>query len=105
MSATGSVIVHRARGGWRDFARSYRIQVDRVDRGRLRRGQSLTLALAPGQYWLRARIDWTGSPEVSLAVVEGSVHEYLVEPAGTALTALSQLFGPSSYLTISALPG
>jgi hypothetical protein len=104
VTATGTVIVHRPRGGWRDFLRAYRVQLDGVDRGKVRRGETLTLAVEPGQHWLRARIDWTGSPDVSLAVVEGSVHECLVEPGGSAFTALSQVFGRADYLRLSVMP-
>ncbi|UAL28741.1 hypothetical protein K8W59_12840 [Nocardioides rotundus] len=98
----GTLVVRRPRGGWRDVARSYRIQVDGRTRGRVRRGGTLTVPLDSGHYVVRARIDWTGSPPVDVNVLDGVVVECVVEPAGSAGSALFQL-GRGQYLRLSVV--
>jgi hypothetical protein len=68
----GTIVVNRRepRGTQGDRLRAYRIEVDGIDRGRLRRRQTLRLDVAPGAHEIRARIDWQGSETVQLDVPE-----------------------------------
>ena len=100
-SETGTLVVRRPRGGWRDFARSYRIEVDGRRRGRLRRGRTVELKVPAGRHVVRARIDWTGSPELDVEVPAGSSVTCCVEPAGGAWLAGWQVAGGDGYLRLS----
>lgn len=80
-SGTGRLVVWRPRGVWRDVLRSYRIEVDGVFRVAVRRGQVFELEVPAGRHVVRARIDWTGSPEMVVDVHPGSSVTAVVEPA------------------------
>ena len=97
----GTLVVRRPKGGWRDFARSYRIKIDGRYRGRLRRGQSLTLQVPAGRHVVSARIDWNGSPDVVIDVEAGSCTTLRVEPSGGAWLAAWQVSGRDRWLGLS----
>jgi len=96
-SGTGRLVVWRPRGVWRDLLRSYRLEVDGELRGTVRRGQVLELEVPAGSHAVRARIDWTGSPDIVVDVQPGGSVTVVVEPAegGWSLTA------DDDYLSLS----
>jgi hypothetical protein len=98
----GVITVHRPRGGWRDFARSYRIEIDGELRGRLWRGQSMDVPVPAGRHVVRAAIDWTGSEDLDVDVGVGSCTRVRVEPSGRAWEALWH--GPVTTNPKPALP-
>jgi hypothetical protein len=102
-SEIGSLVVLRPKGGWRDFARSYRIKVDGRYRGRVRRGQSLELPVPAGRHVVSARIDWKGSPELLIDVRAGSSVTCCVEPNGSAWIAGFRVAGPEPWLRLYTL--
>ena len=51
-----------------DRLRAYRIIVDGVERARLNAGKSVDISVAAGGHSVVAKIDWCGSPTVSLRV-------------------------------------
>jgi hypothetical protein len=69
-------------------------------RGEVRPGETLRVELAPGPHQVRARIDWTGSPPTEVNIPGGSSVQLRVEPAGSNLQALTQLFRSDSYLRL-----
>jgi hypothetical protein len=97
----GTLVLRRPAARWRDRLRAYRIEVDGETCVDLRQGESRVLELPPGPHRVRARIDWTGSPEVEVEVVAGATLECRVEPAGPAIAVLWQIFGRDQYLRMS----
>ena len=97
----GTLVVRRPEGGWRDFARTYRIKIDGRNAGRLWRGQSLTVQVPVGRHAVSARIDWNGSPDVFIDVWSGSCTRLRVEPSGGAWMAAWQVIGSGRWLTLS----
>ena len=61
---------------------TYKIIVDGEEKGRVVAGQELKLALSPGTHRVRARIDWTGSPEIPVHLGSGATVKLQVEPRG-----------------------
>lgn len=102
VQAPTSICVKRAKGGWRDRARAYRIEVDRAEVGRLRRGQELTIQVSPGEHHVRAKIDWTGSEEISVAVAAGASASIVVWPkGGSAWRGVRATFSGASWVNIA----
>ena len=71
VTETGNVVVRRVPGGYRDLLGGYRLEVDGVEAGRIRRGEQLELPVLAGRHGVRAAIDWTGSPVVEVEVLAG----------------------------------
>ena len=92
--------VRRRKGGWRDLLREYRIEVDGHPAATLRRGQTLSLNVSPGEHTVRARIDWTGSPELSSTFDAGETVALVVGVNGGPLKGPWQMFGKESWLKI-----
>lgn len=97
--AAATIIVRRPAPLWRDGLRRYRIQVDGEEIGKVRGGDEVAVTVAPGRHSIRARIDWTGSPDVDVDVAAGEHVVLTVEPAGSSLR-LDQVFGSDRYLTL-----
>ena len=104
MTGSARIIVSRPAGRYRDALRSYRLEVDDVARGRLRPGEAMTVEVEPGRHAVRARLDWTGSPREEVSLGPGEEARLLVQPAGTAGTALPRMLGRTGYLRITAQP-
>jgi hypothetical protein len=86
MSATGegaTVVLTRARGGWRDRARGYAVIVDGQEVAKVRHGQRLELRVAPGRHEIFLSIDWCRSPTVTVHPQPGELIQLFCEPAGT----------------------
>lgn len=98
---TGTLIVERPKGGWQDLLRSYTIRVDGSKIGSLRRGQSVTLELPAGSHVVDARIDWSGSPELTVEIEPNDTSTVRVEPSGNALRAPARAGGRDTWLQIS----
>ncbi len=72
------VVLRPARSG----PGTYKIIVDGEEKGQVAAGQELALALSPGTHRIRARIDWTGSPEIPVHLGPGATVKLKVEPRG-----------------------
>ncbi|MGW0230875.1 hypothetical protein ACWDWO_21390 [Actinopolymorpha singaporensis] len=98
-SGTGALRVAREPAKWRDKWRAYRILVDGVQVGRVRRGESTTVTLTPGTHHVRLRIDWCTSPEVSVDITAGEQSELECGPARSELGNARQIRdAPHTYL-------
>ena len=95
---TSHLVITRPGHHYRDAVRSYLLEVDGEDAGSIRAGQTVTLEVPAGSHKVRASIDWTGSPAVIVDARPGAQVRLLVEPAGSAFSALFQIFKPMSYL-------
>ena len=55
----GSAIsLSRARGGWRDRLRRYRVMIDGEQVAMIKHGEHLNLPVAPGQHTVYLQISW-----------------------------------------------
>lgn len=97
----GQLVITRPAGQYRDAIRAYLIEVDGEERGALKPGDSLVVDVPAGARKVQANIDWTGSPPLTVDVQAGASITVVVEPGGSAFTALFQLFKPRSYLKLS----
>jgi hypothetical protein len=75
--------------------------VDDEEVGKIGPGEQLSIPSSPGPHVVQARIDWSGSPRLTVNVPEGTSH-LVVRPAGNAAMALFQAFGLTSYLRLEA---
>jgi hypothetical protein len=87
------VVITRPSGKYRDRIRRYRIEVDGSRAGTIGSSEELVIPIATGTHTVQARIDWTGSPQVSIAVTEEHSPRLVVRPAGSAAMGLLQIFG------------
>jgi hypothetical protein len=59
-----SVVFYRPPKFWSDRVRTRKMIVDGQVRAELRRGQEVTVHVAPGRHVAHARISWIGSAEI-----------------------------------------
>lgn len=83
-----------------DRFRAYRIEVDGVERGKLRRGQTLRIDVAPGVHAIRARIDWQGSEVVHVDVPQEDEVLVWVTPRAHIASFWALMFKPEGWLDI-----
>ena len=94
------IVITRPSGKYRDGKRRYRIEVDGSRAGTIGPGEELVIPIATGTHVVQARIDWAGSPRVSVAVTDEHSPRLVVCPAGSAATALLQIFSRTRYLKL-----
>ena len=96
----GSVTVERRKAVWRDRARAYSVIIGGRNVGKLASGEKATFKLIPGPHEVRMKIDWCGSPTVT---VDGRADTHLVcDAGGTSLKGLIDiLFRPGQYISLS----
>ena len=63
----GSITLTRDKARWRDRARAYKLNVDGVEVGAIRSGQTITVPLEPGMHRVALALDWCTSPELQLS--------------------------------------
>jgi hypothetical protein len=66
-----SLIISRARLGWRDLGRSYEVVVDGMHVAKIRRGQRIELPITSGRHKVFMYINWGTSDPVELEVQPG----------------------------------
>lgn len=100
MSMTSANLsVTRAKSLRRDVFRAYEVWVDGVCTGKVKRGATLRLPVAPGPHTVQMKIDWCTSPELRIDVPEGGDARLSCGPNPTDEGALRQvLSNASSYL-------
>jgi hypothetical protein len=98
---TGQITVERPGGYAVAILRRYRIHIDGVRAGAVRRGQSVSFTVPPGPHSVAARIDWSGSREVIVHVPPGGHIKLDVEPAGDSFAGL---FSADKMLTLTVRP-
>jgi hypothetical protein len=99
VNETGTLRVTRDPAKWRDKWRAYRILVDGVQVGKVRRGESASVALTPGAHRVRLRIDWCTSPELAVEIAAGRQSELECGPERSELGNARQMReAPETYL-------
>lgn len=78
-----------------DGARAYRIVIDGVERGKIKRGETKEFEVENGVHTVCAKMDWCGSPELCVEVND-SVVELVV---GNALIGVKHLLS-GLYMTV-----
>lgn len=99
----GSVTIHRRSKAWRDRWRSYVVEIDGRDVGKIARGEDKTFPLEPGDgHAVRLKIDWCSSP---LVIVSGDEDSRLeCGAAGNPLTGVFEvIFAQSSYIDLKRM--
>ena len=66
-----SIIVSRVRGGWRDRARRYGIEIDGEQVASIKRGERIDIPVASGRHEVVMRINWGTSEPVDLDIFPG----------------------------------
>jgi hypothetical protein len=82
-----TIRVTREPRGWQDRLRAYSVVVDSQAVGKIRRGQTLELPVAPGAHSVQIAIDWGRSPALDLDVARGETVDLRCAP-NTAQPAL-----------------
>lgn len=100
--ATGWLLIQRPKEGARDKFRSYRVEVDGVAVGKVRRGRSLKVAVPAGWHEIRAAIDWTGSRTVRVEVRPTELTQVIVSPGGAAFS-LDAFAREQEYLQLTVV--
>ena len=94
-----TVVVSRSLDARRDALRAYVVVLDGERVGKIRRGEKITVAVAPGRHVVRARIDWTGSPGVEFTASAGGHAAFSVGASGGPFRP-DQLVGSGRYLVL-----
>jgi hypothetical protein len=92
-------VISRPAGRYRDGARRYRIEVDGNAAVKIGSGERIEVPISTAAHSVRARIDWSGSPAVAIAPGTHTPH-LVVRPAGSAWSAIFQVFGRTTYLDL-----
>jgi hypothetical protein len=80
-------VVNRVPGGYRDFARRYRVLVDDVEAGVIGRGKSFRCEVPAGTHKVQLKIDWCTSPALPAVVNAGGETAFGCAPGGGARDA------------------
>jgi hypothetical protein len=97
----GHISVERPRGYYVAVFRRYKILIDGKKVGAVKRGKTVSFAVIPGPHVVAARIDWSGSPQVTVHVPPGGQITLDVEPAGDAFAGM---FSADKMLTLTVRP-
>jgi hypothetical protein len=101
-AGAAAIIVTRARGGWRDIARSYAVMIDGEPVAKVRRGQRLELPITPGRHDVFMKIDWCRSPSVDVDARPGEVIRLSCAPGGSAGAGLEAVLADTqAYIRLT----
>jgi hypothetical protein len=97
-----TLVLQRAKGGWRDFARAYIVVLDGTEAGKIKRGERVEIPVSPGDHEVFLRIDWARSPALNITAGAGEVVELACRPGGSSLPS-STLKGMAdgTYITLT----
>jgi hypothetical protein len=100
-SRSAVIEVSRARGGFRDVFRTYKVNIDGVQRSQLRRGETTELEVDAGTHSVKLTIDkFWGSQEVEIWLGEGERGRLEAKPTSPLGF---QLFGAGHWIKLSKL--
>jgi len=89
-TSSGEIVLRRSKS-YRDRLRKYKVIVDGAEIGHISAGQSKAFAVPPGRHELKLRLDWKGSPVLSVEVAPG-VSAHFACGGKRARSALFDLF-------------
>ncbi|ABD53633.1 hypothetical protein [Jannaschia sp. CCS1] len=98
---TAQLIVTRE-GGYADYLRAYRILVDDIEMGRIKRNSRLALTIPAGPHVIGARIDWTRAEPIVIEVAAGGTVKVQVSNThGAMKSEYAITTGRNTYLTLT----
>lgn len=90
----------RSANGFRDRFRGYKVLIDGVEAGKIRRGETLRLPVPEGRHTLQLEIDWCTSQPSPLVVANGQTVAFGCAPSDAA-GGLDQITGGAgTYITL-----
>lgn len=94
------ILVERPGNAYRDSLRRYSIEIDGKVAGVIKPGKTLRISVEPGKRTVRAKIDWTGSEELTLTLHPHQTVRLTVQPSGGSFRWW-QMFRKDGYLQLS----
>ena len=96
-----AIRIERSRGAYTDSLRKYKVIIDGDVVGKVRRGEEKSFPVAPGEHWVRLKIDWGSSQPVDVSLAEGQEVSLYCEPRAKPWTILYWMtFGRNRYITL-----
>lgn len=100
---SGTLKLTRSATGFRDRARSYRILIDSVEIGKIKRGETLGFPLPEGRHTLQLKVDWCTSRAWPFVVANGQTAAFGCSP-GEGLASVEKItVGASRYIALRAI--
>ena len=101
----GRITIDRAARGWLNSARTYRVLIDGNGVARVKYGQSVTVAVAPGRHDLQLVVDWARSPKLEVDLANGQELRIRCGPYGNPLVSLFRaVFTPRRSIVVEFDP-
>ena len=83
-----TLLLRRRDGTWQGLLRSYTVLVDGETAGKVAYDSEISLPVSPGTHQVRMKIDWCGSPTLSVSVGAGETKVVECGANGSPWTAL-----------------
>ena len=97
----GTIVLSRARGGYRDMFRPYLVLIDDIEIGRIKRGQTLRFDVPAGAHRLQLKIDWCTSAPLIAEVEAGQAISFVCAPGGSPVGAIAAVTaGADEYISL-----
>ncbi|MFI2207548.1 hypothetical protein ACH47Z_44280, partial [Streptomyces sp. NPDC020192] len=101
----GTLVLSRARGGYRYAVRGYAVLLDHAQVGSIRRGQTLRFEVPSGVHRLQLKIAWCSSPPLTAVVKPGSTVYFCCTPGDGSFDGLDDVLGnPGNYIALQRTP-
>ncbi|MBK3563912.1 MULTISPECIES: hypothetical protein [unclassified Streptomyces] len=101
VTAHGTVVLSRERGGYRDMLRGYDVLIDDTRVGSIRRGKTVRFEVPPGEHRLQLKIAWCSSRPLTVQVVEGGTVSFVCAPGGGASEGITAVtVNKDDYITL-----
>ena len=98
---TGTIVLTRVPGGYRDLIRRYRVLVDGVTAGWIGRGDTVRIEAPVGGHEVQLKIDWCSSTPQWIAVLPASECHLACAPGGDGSQALVAVtVGSNQYIQL-----
>lgn len=81
-TGTGTLVLVRSKGGYRDRLRSYIVLIDGAVAGRVRRGGTLRIPLCEGEHTLQLKVAWCESLAWGFTLGHGGTAAFGCAPGG-----------------------
>lgn len=86
-----------------NLIRSIEIYLGNEKIGTLRDGESKVFEVEPGEYELRAKIDWCGSNKINFTIGKDEIRRYNLSGRNPFLGLYYITFGKDSYLKLKTI--
>ena len=101
VTAHGTVVLSRERGGYRDMLRGYDVLIDETRVGSIRRGKTVRFEVPPGEHRLQLKIAWCSSRPLTVLVEEGGTANFVCAPGGDASEGIDAVtVDKDDYITL-----